>query len=363
MANYFRQPSFMLSTIIILCCQVTATNARSHKQFQHFFPAWDPLLRDQLANNCSDALSAYLDPSDPVVRPGYMVIDCILNNMPEFRKAELAAAAVILGLAPSVLQLLSASYLDTAILAYRRPVLASLLSMASSGVRPLTATDYDDMITTMGTDPFHTNFGKPRSVWAPSLVSLMEYIIALGAVANNAHLTYQLCIFAVCTFAPAQDFLPAIWAASAVLIHLVGYLAARLRVAVEGKGREEDYQGKLGHAFRTELTPTPWQRRLNLKANKRHTGQFLVLVSILYVGDALQALFGTLILSSLVFISVRDSAIIVIRLMGSALFARLVLIYELAGFRTDKESYGPSEKPLYSGVPEQNERFDGSRTL
>jgi hypothetical protein len=72
-------------------------------------------------------------------------------------------------------------------------------------------------------------------------------------------------------------------------------------------------------------------------------GWFLTLASVLYVGDMLQALFGTIVLSSLVFISVRDAAIIVIRLVASALFARLIVIFELAGLRTDKKEHTPSE--------------------
>ncbi|KAM0215965.1 hypothetical protein ACHAQD_008093 [Fusarium lateritium] len=272
--------------------------------------------------------------------------------MPEFRKAELASAAVILGLAPTILQLMSASYLDTAVLAYRRPGLALLLSMASSGVRPLTANEYDDFITTMGTDPFHTNFGKSQSFWIPTVVSVLEYVIAIAAVANNAYLAYQLSTWAVCTFAPAEDFLPAVWTAAAVALHISGYLAARLKISVKGGDERErsDRGGKFWHGISTELTPTPWQGRLEVKTNDKHNGWFLVLVSVLYVGDALQAFVGTLILSSLVFISVRDSALIVIRLMASALFARGILIYELAGFRTDREGNGPSEKPLYSSV-------------
>ncbi|KAM0555060.1 hypothetical protein ACHAPJ_006409 [Fusarium lateritium] len=346
-----RSLSFFLSAAIILCYHATPAAAleRSYTQFEHFFPAWDVIIKDQLRENCTEPLNAYRNRSDPTPQLGYHVIDCILDTMPEFRKAELASAAVILGLAPSMLQLMSASYLDTAILAFRRPGLSLLLAMSSSGVRPLTATEYDDFVKTMGNDPFHTNFGNPQSVWAPTVVSLLEYVFAAASVANNAHLAYQLSTWAVCTFAPAQDFLPAVWTAAALAIHLVGYLAAKMKITVEEKGGRgiENRQGGLW----AELTPTPWQSRLDVTMNDRHSGWFLVLVSALYVGDALQAIWGTLVLSSLVFISVRDSAIIVIRLMASALFARAILIYELAGFRTDKEENDASQKPFLSADP------------
>ncbi|KAF5682977.1 hypothetical protein FCIRC_4697 [Fusarium circinatum] len=346
--------SFMLSIAAILSV-IPSTTAlqRSNKQFREFFPAWEPLLKDQLKYNCSSEIQAYLNISSPAIRPGYRVIDCILNTMPEFRKAELASAAVILGLAPSVLQLLSASYLDTAILAYRRPGLAALLAMCSSGVKPLSASDYDDFITNMGAES-STTFAVPRFVGAKGIVSLVEYIIAAASVANNAYLTYQLCLQAVCTFAPAEDFLPAIWTAAALAIHLFGYTAARLKMTTETKSAWEE-RGRLW----SELTPTAWQSKLDIKASRRHTGWFLTLASALYVGDCLQAFFGTLILSSLVFISVRDSAIIVIRLMGSALSARLILIYEVAGLNMDGEGYTASESTIYLESLEQNEQSLG----
>ncbi|KLO81518.1 uncharacterized protein LW93_8229 [Fusarium fujikuroi] len=362
MASALVKPGILNLTLFIaaILSFIPPTTAlqRSNKQFREFFPAWEPLLKDQLKYNCSSEIQEYLNISSPALRPGYRVIDCILTTMPEFRKAELASAAVILGLAPSVLQLLSASYLDTAILAYRRPGLALLLAMCSSGVKPLTASEYDDFIAKMGAES-STTFGVPRFVGAQAIVSWAEYIIAAASVTNNAYLTYQLCLQAVCTFAPAEDFLPAIWTASALAIHLFGYITARLKITVDTKSAWED-RGKLW----SEVTPTAWQPKLHVKANERHAGWFLTLASALYVGDCLQALFGTLILSSLVFISVRDSAIIVIRLMGSALFARLILIYELAGLKTDGEGYPASGSTIYLESLEQNERsLRGSRVF
>ncbi|KAJ4317496.1 hypothetical protein N0V84_007324 [Fusarium piperis] len=337
--------------LTILCSHVTPATAitRSFAQYEHFFPAWEGIIKNQLKNDCTQEINNYRNRSLTRPQIGYQVIDCILETMPEFRKAELAAAAVILGLAPTVLQLLSASYVDTAVLAFRRPGLALLLAMSSSGVRPLSATEYEEFIAKMGTDPFRTNFGNPHSFWAPRTVSAVEYFIACASVANNAYLAYQLSVWAVCTFAPANDFLPAVWTAASVAIHLVGYLVARLRIKVE----EMDDVSLGSSEWRwlwNELTPTPWQSRLEVKSDTKETGWFLVLVSLLYVGSALQAFYGTIILSSLVFLSVRDSAIVVLRLMASALFARGILIYELAGFRTDREGHGPPEKSEYTMV-------------
>ncbi|RFN49860.1 hypothetical protein FIE12Z_5847 [Fusarium flagelliforme] len=348
MALYQGRTGYAACLLLTLCYFITPTLARSYTQYQHFFPAWDPILQKQLLTpECTEPLSDYRNRSNPDHRLGYQVIDCILETMPEFRKAELGASVVILGLAPAVLQLMSASYLDTAMLAFRRPGLAFLLSMASSGVRPLGAGEYDSYIDTMGTEPFVTNFGKPDSSRIPAFVSALEYTVAAGAVANNAYLTYQLSTWAVCTFAPGEDFLPAVWTAAAVVIHLFGYIAARLKVTVEEK--TTDNHGRWSRLW-AEFKPTPWQGRLVVKKENKHNGWFLVLVSALYIGDALQAFFGTLILSSLVFISVRDSAIIVIRLTASALFARGILIYELTAFSTEKNKRNLSGMTLYTSI-------------
>ncbi|KAI1057012.1 hypothetical protein LB507_002424 [Fusarium sp. FIESC RH6] len=344
MALHKERRGYVAYLLLTFCYLITPTLARSYIQYQHFFPAWDPILKDQLRTpNCTEPMLQYRNHSDPDRRIGYRVIDCILETMPEFRKAELASSAVILGLAPAILQLMSASYLDTAVLALRRPGLALLLSMSSSGVRPLGAGEYDAYIDTMGTEPFRTNFGKPDSSWIPAFVSAVEYTVAAGAVANNAYLAYQLSTWAVCTFAPAQDFLPAVWTIAAVLIHLVGYIAARLKVTV--KEETPANQWGIWHRLWAELKPTPWQGRLVVTKKTKHSGWFLVVASVLYIGDALQAFFGTLILSSLVFISVRDSAIVVIRLTGSALFARGILIYEVTAFGTETNRRTLSGRP------------------
>ncbi|KAF4975515.1 hypothetical protein FZEAL_7701 [Fusarium zealandicum] len=286
--------SFWIVVAVVLYHHVAPATAltRSFAQYQNFFPAWDGQLKEMLRDKdqCHESFQNYNNRSMTLPQVGYQVIGCIFENMPEYRKAELSAAAVIPGLAPSVLQLLSASYVDAVLLAFRRPGLALLLAMSNSG-----------------------------------------YLATAAAVANNAHLAYQLSVLAVCTFAPANDFLPAIWTAASVAIHLVGYAVVRLRIKVD-TGDEMQVVGlRMSWSDRilNEVTPT-------------------------FVGTALQAFYATIILSSLVFLSVRDSTIVVLRLMASTLAVRAILIYELTGFRTDMEGFGLSEKSEYTAVESLN---------
>lgn len=64
---------------------------------------------------------------------------------------------------------------------------------------------------------------------------------------------------------------------------------------------------------------------------------FYSFVSLLYVGSALQVLYGTAVLSSLAFLSVRDAIIVALRYMASTLVSRVVLVYEFAGMRGMQE--------------------------
>ncbi|RSL38055.1 hypothetical protein CEP53_015220 [Fusarium sp. AF-6] len=261
---------FLLEIIIILCHHVAPAWAlsRSYAQYKHFFPAWDSIIKDQLKQSkCQEPLANYRNQSKTAPQVGYFVIDCILETMPEFRKAELAASAVILGLAPALLQVLSASYLDTAVLAFRRPGLALLLSISSSGVRPGVATQYDDFIDKLERahlDPLDApSLENPLTPRLGRLVSCIQYIVAFGAVANNAYLAYQLSVWAVSTFPPAIDFLPAVWTAACFAIHVAGYMVARLCMREAGRGGAKAWYPDLN-----ELTPMTNQRKLKVEGCK-----------------------------------------------------------------------------------------------
>lgn len=75
-------------------------------QFDQFFPAWNVMLQAYLSENCTVPYTAYKTGhvtaagKSSLVTP---VIECILDQFPEFRKSEMAASAEILGLLPTIL--------------------------------------------------------------------------------------------------------------------------------------------------------------------------------------------------------------------------------------------------------------------
>lgn len=334
----------IVRNVLALSCYLSLALAitRSFSQFDNFFPQWQPELTGYLDHECKDQIATYRNRTNLRPQAGYAVLDCILNTMPEFRKAELSAAAVFLGLIPATLQLLSPSWADTGVLSFRRPLISLLLAASSSAVSPITAANVDDYMARLTTDSFPQAQLSGQG-WLTFAVSVTEYVFAAAAVVNNFHLAYQLGVLAVCTFVPAYTFLPAIWVCSAILIHLVGWAAMRLRLRIRDGGRQIGLRGMIMSEVGTAAV-----KRDTLRLWEQKEGFcYLGLVTALYVGSALQILYGTAILSSLVFLSVRDAIIVALRYMASTLVGRGILIFELNGLRGIKMG---SKERMYSEV-------------
>lgn len=118
-----------LGLVQLLSSPVSAQAAPNH-QFDAFFPGWDAMIQEILEANCSRQYAAYtsgrVGPEGQAYM-GFPVIECVLQQFPEFRKSEMAASAVILGLLPTTLQSLGSTSAETSVLALRRPGLALLV--------------------------------------------------------------------------------------------------------------------------------------------------------------------------------------------------------------------------------------------
>lgn len=88
-------------------------------------------MKDILRENCSAQYAGYvardMGPNGTDYKV-FHVVECLLHQFPEFRKSEMAASAVILGLLPTTLQSLGSTSAETSLLGLRRPVLALLVS-------------------------------------------------------------------------------------------------------------------------------------------------------------------------------------------------------------------------------------------
>jgi len=80
------------------------------RQLETLFPAWDHYLHD---TNCTSSRKADLDAGK--IAQYYDAIECLLKSLPEYRKSEMAASSVALGLLPTILSLLGPSMTDRAV--------------------------------------------------------------------------------------------------------------------------------------------------------------------------------------------------------------------------------------------------------
>lgn len=335
----------VLVVLMVVLAVPTTGLAMSFEHYVHYFPAWDHILKP-LVDQCPDELANYRDLFQAQPRLGYRILDCVMTNFDEYRKSEMASASVILGLAPGLLQQLSPTYADTAVIATRRPLLALLIAGGSPAVRLMEASNHGDLVKKLKETPvwtFSENWGYA------GLLSVAEYVLALAAIANNGQLAYELGVWAVCGFSPSQTTLPALWCVSAVVVHLVGWQAmrTRLKLVVKRKGSHGGKKaGVLATWLKAEATPLRYASRTHLEG-EAESPVFLALASLLYVGTAVQTLYGTLIMSSLVFIGVGDATVVVLRYFASTLACRLLVICELSGIRPVEEG------SAYDGLPQE----------
>ncbi|KAI0403801.1 hypothetical protein F4802DRAFT_279014 [Xylaria palmicola] len=328
-----------LATLFALVSVIEATPTR---QFEHFFPGWNHLVQDIIRDHCSEPYAEYLTGNvnktlgkQSLVNP---VIDCILEEFPEFRKAELATGALVLGLIPTILQSIGSSTVETALVGLRRPLLGFLISAGSPAVSMMKTSDFASTITDFveGTGPEELGLGRlrwgaGRAGWALA-VALLEYVAVGGAVANVLHLAWELGVHAVAIFAPDTIFGVPLWTLGAASIHLAGCLAVWVRVRI----RVVDAARPLDAAWLpNQLLPTAFQPgiRLELRRAGANAFWFYVLTWIISIGILAQVAFGTLVLSGLLFFSLADCLIIVGRYTLSAVVCRAVVRLELSGMR------------------------------
>ncbi|KAI1276850.1 hypothetical protein F5Y07DRAFT_365275 [Xylaria sp. FL0933] len=339
----------LTASLATLFALVYVAQATPTHQFDHFFPGWNDRVQTILRENCSEPYAEYLTGNvnytlgvQSLVNP---VIDCVLGAFPESRKAELATGALVLGLIPTILQSIGSSTVETALVGLRRPLLGFLVSAGSPAVSIMKTGDFSRVVTEFveGGEPRELGIDNLR--WSPSrakwaiLISLLEYVVVGGAVANVLHLAYELGVYAVAIFAPNTIFGVPLWTLGAALIHLAGCLALWVRVRM----RTVDARDGEVYNVRTKPLNTSWvptqlipaifhpSMTLGLRRDRANAFWFYILTWVISIGSLAQVAFGTLVLSGLLFFSLADCLIIVGRYTLSAVFCRAVVRLELSG--------------------------------
>lgn len=316
------------------------TAARTTRQYRQFFPAWNDYLLDLIDTECDKELVAYQDPNGPYQGPPAELMDCVLDGMSEIRKTEMGITAVVLGLLPTMLQQIGPTVSEVGVLASRRPLLAFLLGIAM----PSTNTGgpmADPAEGLRGPLRFRMRsgvFGRVPWLWA--LVSSLEYLIAAAAVANTFHQIWQLALLSISVSAMAihsgsisQTYGPFLWAVLVVPAHLCYFWSFKMQY------KERRTHNKGPHERRTWLQVmgsefVPCAAGDPMLLTRLPTGLLCFVVEFTTeVASLVVMVFGTVALSSQIFISMGDVVPIIARFLAGTLVCRLVVLFELHGIR------------------------------
>lgn len=335
-------------------------------QFKQWYKQYGFIFAKLLAQNCSLEYEAYLyntrenstidwdgggDEHNTLTQP---VVGCLLEVTPQFVMSSTQSAQVLLGLTPTILAILGASTDESATLAVvgTRPLLSFLLACGSPSVYLSPAFDFKDPVKILSKhrpQRYCQDNKRHRPVFF-ALLLVLQYALALAATANIAMLDYELGVQAICGFASEWMLMPLLWSSSVLAIYVLGVVWHRLRVQREIKPLKQDpdsndcrdSSSSSGHAaswVQIIKRRVQGEFRLSLKNGKvkvvaaAEGKTHIVLGWVLSVISILHIIFGTLTLSSLLFIGPRDALKLIARFVASGLVCRIITMYELAGLR------------------------------
>jgi hypothetical protein len=243
-------------------------------------------------------------------------------------KANMASAAVALGLMPTLFAFIGSNTVETAILSLKRPVLGFLLLAASPTVAPTRTFDYRSPATLLR-QRLDAKKAKVSTGWRTLLISSLEYAVAIGALANVAHNTWQLCERVVFAYSVEIEYAPIIFVFVAIALHIAGIAVLYLSIKFESDvSRKQSVAALIKH----ELTPCASHAQTKL-IFKPESYFFILLSWLTSIGTILYLFYSTYLFSGALFITLASSQIIIVRYLVSILSCRAILMYELSGMR------------------------------
>ena len=352
------RPIMPTITTLVLMCLAVPTMARTSSQFRQFFPAWSGYLHDIIDKNCAEVRDDYRNPANENRMLSYEFADCILDKMSEFRKTEMGITAVILGLLPTILQQVGPTVAEVSVLASRRPLLAFLLGIAMPALSTGGPLDNPAEALRSPVD-VHVYAGiLAQADWLWLVISAAEYLVALAAVTNLFHQLYQLAYWSISVSSIAvyaggisQAYAPFLWVILLVPAHLLGFLGFKLRY----RPSKQTIDRKTWlQAIGSEFQPCATGKPLLLTEVKKSL-LFLVVRYLTDMASLVVFIFGTVALSSQIFISLGDVVPVIGRFLASTLVCRLILSFELHGLReatsrsqkTDDVLLGGGYRPVF----------------
>ncbi|KAI1852619.1 hypothetical protein JX266_002160 [Neoarthrinium moseri] len=370
-----------LGLFLVLCICTRSSNAAPLSitgKFQSWFPFYAEEL-DAASVQCKPELEAYWsDGKNATIpyAPGTLCINaqsCLLDALPEYSIANMGSSTVLLGLAPAILGLVGPTLPDTSVLMIQRPILSSLVLLGAPAMNPITLFSNTNVEDVLLLKPSAIMVALQRSIlswrtgqngvkvristWKTAIISAAQYLLALAAVANTIHNTVMLDLGTSVSWRCSSFGLPLLWNTLSVPISWLAAIGLWYRVGSFNGRKGSDAQLRTNsRAFirrfiTSEHVPCLFQPQ---PAWNQQNVPPTVVSDLTYLAACLLLLviygFGTLVFSSLLFVAVNDSAIVLLRYAISACCCRFLLWFELESMRLwAGEKYDAEELDMLSG--------------
>ena len=334
-----------LFLLVLVGLVIVSPVLASKRQFVNWYPEYRHVFQRIMRENCSEEYAYYLNgirnstrflqedswigaqvPSQLAFPPA----SCVFNHLSEWHKVNMAGAAVMLGLTPSILAALGPSVeeMSSLFIIARRPLLGLCLAIGAPSLYPFRTIDHHKLIENLENRHAHAPF---RQLTGRNQYPLMvlEFILATGAIANNITNSYQLGMQTTCVFAPQIWALPLCFSFFAIFPHLLGSLVLWSHVRCSRPCKTWlDW-------LKIQFTPTRVQSHFAIKTLQSTSRTAIATVGSWFVSIYIACflIYGTLAFSSLIFITVRDATSVIGRYLISLLVCRMILIYELGVLR------------------------------
>lgn len=335
--------------------------ARSHHQFAQIPATYQNNIVQRAISNETKCLAYYerytntsvYDDTSVGHQSAVLLDNCIIEQMEQYQQSEMGAISVVLGLLPAGLTQIGPSTSHFSLLASRRPVLATLLSFGALTVLPMDPETVASLRKPVRV-PTRPGFLGSNSAVVQAIVMTLEYLVALGAVANVLWEVYFLTYQSVCwaaiqlfqTQGLPETVVPLFWALFPVVAQLLSHLAMwiqfyRRRKSSGAKGIPYEFTNRspsLWDRLITEVTPSSWGRPIVAPESRgTERGSLLMLelavTQIVNLCSIAHVFMGTIILSTMQFLSLRNAVIILVRVLSGTIFVKAVVQYELYGMR------------------------------
>jgi hypothetical protein len=289
----------IISTLLVLSLSHLARAWRARESFQHFFPDVEVELSKAVTNHCSNVLHKYQN--EHITLYGVYCVktySCIMNHVTEYTKANMASAAVLLGLTPTILTALGSSSAELSLLSSHRPALALLLLLGSPAINPIRTFDYHNQVEESQDKKWRWYVPKnsqksERSRIGDNIRVIFQLLFAIGSIANLADLCRTIALNTIsvmsCDF---SDVVVELWIGLAIPAHLGGIITFYKRYQKAHPGAWLRYE------FNLCVTHTSHGSRLENEENRA----FIVWTFLTSVYTIVHITAGTLIFSSLSFV-------------------------------------------------------------